>query len=472
MLIGRTKEQKILREAYASEYSQFVAVYGRRRVGKTFLVRETFNYQFTFEHSGVAHGNNRVQLTAFRDSLIDAGMAKTAIPANWMEAFALLRQFIRQSPEGKKVIFIDEIPWMDSPRSNFVSALEYFWNAFASARKDILLIICGSATSWIINKVLKNHGGLHNRVTCRLHIQPFSLNECEKYVDSKGMSLSRYDLLELYMVLGGIPFYWSMLQRGDSVAQNIDKLIFNENGQLHGEFNELYDSLFKNPEQYISVVMALGKVGSGMTRDEIIQACHLDGNGKTTRILEDLQECGFIKKVPTYGKINNAIYMLIDNFTLFYLKIIKENKANDEQYWSHSYLSPVRSAWVGLAFEKVCFQHISQIKQALGISGVVTNVYSWRVGPSANGESGAQIDMLIDRADNMVNICEMKFSKQEYVVTKEVAMSLHHKAQRFVQDKGKGMSVCLTMITVNGIAKTAYWGDIHQSITAEDLFME
>lgn len=472
MIIGRNREQQILREAYDSEYSQFVAVYGRRRVGKTFLVRETFDYQFTFEHSGVARGNNRTQLTAFRDSLVDAGMPKSAIPSNWMEAFALLRQFIRQSPEGKKIIFIDEIPWMDAPRSNFVSALEYFWNAFASARKDILLIICGSATSWIINKVLKNHGGLHNRVTCRLHIQPFSLNECEKYVESLGMNLSRYDLLELYMVLGGIPFYWSMLQRGGSVAQNIDKLIFNESGQLHGEFNELYDSLFKNPEQYISVVVALGNAGSGMTREEIVRTCGLDGNGKTTRILEDLQECGFIKKVSSYGRNNNATFMLIDNFTLFYLKFIKENKANDEQYWSHSYLSPVRSSWAGLAFEKVCFQHISQIKQALGISGVVTNVYSWRVGPSPDGESGAQIDMLIDRADNMVNICEMKFSKFEFVVTSEVAMNLHHKAHRFINDKGKGKSVCLTMITVYGIAKTAHWGDIQQSITADDLFKE
>lgn len=472
MIIGRNREQQILREAYDSEYSQFVAVYGRRRVGKTFLVRETFDYQFTFEHSGVARGNNRTQLTAFRDSLVDAGMPKSAIPSNWMEAFALLRQFIRQSPEGKKIIFIDEIPWMDAPRSNFVSALEYFWNAFASARKDILLIICGSATSWIINKVLKNHGGLHNRVTCRLHIQPFSLNECEKYVESLGMNLSRYDLLELYMVLGGIPFYWSMLQRGGSVAQNIDKLIFNESGQLHGEFNELYDSLFKNPEQYIGVVVALGNAGSGMTREEIVRTCGLDGNGKTTRILEDLQECGFIKKVSSYGRNNNATFMLIDNFTLFYLKFIKENKANDEQYWSHSYLSPVRSSWAGLAFEKVCFQHISQIKQALGISGVVTNVYSWRVGPSPDGESGAQIDMLIDRADNMVNICEIKFSKFEFVVTSEVAMNLHHKAHRFINDKGKGKSVCLTMITVYGIAKTAHWGDIQQSITADDLFKE
>lgn len=225
MIIGRDKEQRELHEAYESEYSEFAVVYGRRRVGKTFLVRETFNYTFTFEHSGVAKGNMRVQLRAFRDSLADAGMGKVKVPEDWMEAFSLLRQLIRQSKERKKVVFIDEIPWMDTPRSNFVSAIEYFWNNFASARKDVLLIICGSATSWIINKVLKNHGGLHNRVTYRLPVMPFTLYECEQYMKSRKIQASHYDLLEYYMVFGGVPFYWSLLTRGQSVAQNVDRLI-------------------------------------------------------------------------------------------------------------------------------------------------------------------------------------------------------------------------------------------------------
>lgn len=470
MIIGRNKEIDELRKAYDSEYSEFVAVYGRRRVGKTFLVRETFNYTFAFEHSGVANGNNRTQLRAFRDSLLDAGMEKSSIPQNWMDAFALLRQFIKQMESGKKVIFIDEIPWMDTPRSDFVSALEYFWNAFASARKDVLLIICGSATSWIINKVLKNHGGLHNRVTYRLPLQPFSLAECEEYMKSRKVQLSRYDLLELYMVFGGVPFYWSLLNKGESVAQNIDRLVFAESGKLHNEYYELYDSLFKTPELYIKVVTILS-AGPGLTREELVRRCELDGNGKTTRVLDDLQQCGFIRKIPTYGLKNQATYKLIDNFTLFYQKFIKETATNDEQFWSHSYLSPLHRTWVGLAFERVCFQHIPQIKAALGIGGVVTNVYAWRFRPSYEGaRDGAQIDMLIDRADNMVNICEMKFSKNEYVVTLDDFTSLNNKAERFIQTVGRGKSISLTMVTVCGIAKTGYWGDIHNSITSEDLF--
>ena len=470
MIIGRNNEIRELTNAYNSEYSEFVAVYGRRRVGKTFLVRETFSYTFTFEHSGVANGNNRTQLRAFRDSLADAGMGKVAIPSNWMDAFALLRQFIKKRPEEKKVIFIDEIPWMDTPRSDFVSALEYFWNTFASARKDVLLIICGSATSWIINKVLKNHGGLHNRVTYRVALQPFTLHECEEYMKSRKIRFSRYDLLELYMVFGGVPFYWSLLNKGESVSQNIDRLVFSESGKLHNEYYELYDSLFKNSELYISIVTILGAC-SGMTREELVKKSDLDGNGKTTRVLDDLQACGFIKKTPTYGLKNQAVYMLIDNFTLFYQKFVKETETSDEQFWSHSYQSTQHNAWVGIAFERVCFQHIPQIKMALGISGVVTNVYSWRIGPSFEGaKDGAQIDMLIDRADNMVNICEMKFSKKEYIVTQDDSTSMSNKAERFSRAIGFGKSISMTMITVNGIAKAGYWSDIHNVVTADDLF--
>lgn len=471
MIIGRKEEQSALHRAYDSEYSEFVAVYGRRRVGKTFLIRETFNYTFTFEHSGVAKANNRLQLRAFRDSLVNAGMTKTRIPADWLEAFGLLMQLIRQSSDKKKVIFIDEIPWMDKPRSNFVTALEYFWNSFASARRDVLLIICGSATSWIINKVLKNHGGLHNRVTSRIALQPFTLCECEAYLHSRGIDISRYDMLEYYMVFGGVPFYLSMIDRGESVAQNIDKLIFAENGSLHNEFNELYDSLFDNPDPYISVVTALGRIRTGMTRDELIANSDLEDNGKATRVLEDLEACGFIRKYPFYGRKNMAVFQLIDNYTLFYFKFFKQNAANDEHFWSHSYQSQMRHAWTGLAFERVCFQHIRQIKVALGISDVVTNVYSWRTGTGANGEPGAQIDMLIDRADNTINLCEMKFSTNEYTVTIDDIRSLHNKAERFVESQGRKKTILLTMITVFGLSHTGHWGDIHRSLNADALFL-
>lgn len=470
MLIGREKEIKTLQQAYHSEYSEFVAVYGRRRIGKTFLVREAFNYQFAFQHTGVYKESLKKQLRNFRDALRMSGMKKAKIPTDWSDAFFQLAQFIKENKEEKKVIFIDEIPWLDTPRSGFLSALEYFWNSFASARKDVLLIICGSATSWIINKVLKNHGGLHNRVTYRIHLQPFTLYECEQYAKYLGMRASHYDLIEYYMILGGVAFYWSRLDKGLSVAQNIDNMIFSETGFLHNEFNELYDSLFNEPESYLKIIHALGTIRMGMTRDELVKEGGISSNGKLTRMLEDLTECGFIKRIPSYGgKAKDDLIQLVDNFTIFYYKYMKENLNNDEHFWSNSYNSPIRAAWTGLAFERVCFQHIPQIKQAMGIAGVATQCYSWKAKGDALS-SGTQIDMVLDRRDNIINICEMKFSKGEYTITKDYAMALNNKVERFIESTKNKKTILLTMITTNGVVHNEYWNQIQCDITADKLF--
>ena len=473
MLIGREQEQDLLHRAYESEGSQFVAVYGRRRVGKTYLVRECFDGKFVFQHSGVAKASTKLQLRYFKESLLKSGMPKARLPKDWIEAFSMLEQLIGQSEAEKKVVFIDEIPWMDTPRSNFITALEYFWNSFASARKDILLIVCGSATSWIINKVLKNHGGLHNRVNLRISLQPFTLHECELYAKSMGMRATRYELLEYYMVLGGVAFYWSLLDKGKSVAQNIDSLLFSRTGQLHNEFNELYDSLFNNPEPYLRVIDTLGTIKVGMTRPELLEKIALSSGANITRILDDLEECGFIRKYNAFGKKrNDAIYQLIDNFTLFYFKFMKDNKGSDEHFWSHSYLSPVRFSWVGLAFERVCMQHVNQIKHKLGISGVLTSVSSWSAKSDPVYGQGAQIDMLIERADNVVNICEIKFSQDKYAISYEYSQSLAHKVERFLQTTKTRKTLHLTMITVNGLAHNEYWGMVQSEVVADNLFHE
>lgn len=473
MIIGRKAEQQELLKAYTSKYSEFVAVTGRRRVGKTFLVRETFKYKFAFQHSGLANQDTRAQLREFRQSLIRCGMKKCRVPADWSDAFFLLSQLLDQQNKGKKVVFIDELPWMDAPRSNFVSAIEHFWNGYASARKDILLIICGSATSWIINNVFKDHGGLHNRVTHKINLAPFTLNECEQYAQSQHLGMTRYGILECYMAMGGIPFYWSMLERGKSVAQNIDALFFSQTGKLHYEYNELYKSLFKNPESYIKVVETLGTKRIGMTRDELIHEGGMSSNGLLTRILEDLEACGFIRKYSYQGtKRTTAIYQLIDNYTLFYYKFLHNRTGVDENFWSLNTNTPVRNTWEGLAFERVCFEHIRQIKQALGIAGVSTQIYSWQVKDDPVYGNGAQVDMVIDRADRIVNLCEMKFSTTAYAIEKSDDENLRHKASRFRETQKRHKAVHSILITPFGIKPNMYQYSVQNVVTAEDLFKE
>ena len=470
MIIGRKEEQQILHSAAQSENSEFVAVYGRRRVGKTYLIRETFGYKFTFQHTGLAKGNTKEQLFSFAISLRDAGYDDCPIPKSWLEAFSLLSAYLKNSADEKKIVFLDELPWMDTPRSNFISAFEHFWNGWASARKDIVLIICGSATSWIINKVINDHGGLHNRVTKQIALQPFTLKECEMFAQSKGLEMSRYQLAECYMVFGGIPYYWSLLEKGLSLAQNIDKIIFAKNGKLSNEFNQLYASLFKSPEQYIDIVTALGKKKVGMTREEIIAATDKYSNGALSKVLDELEYCGFIRKYNGFDKKSKqAIYQLIDNYTLFYFKFIQQNENNDEHFWSASIDSAMHRAWSGLAFERLCMAHTQQIKAALGIAGVLSNVYSWRKGADEMSD-GAQIDLLIDRKDQVINLCEMKYSLSEYVIDAEYEQKLRNKKSVFIDTTNTRKAVHLTMVTTFGIKANAHSGIVQNEITLEDLF--
>ncbi len=471
MLIGRENEQCLLRQARQADRSRFVAVYGRRRVGKTFLIRETFNYTFTFQHSGLAKGNFRAQLDAFADSLIEAGAYNVTAPQNWMDAFRQLKALIRASEEERKVIFLDELSWMDTPRSDLLMALENFWNGFASARKDILLIICTSATSWILKTVIHDKGGLHNRVTDKISLQPFNLYECEKYLESKGIQMDHYDILEGYMVMGGVPYYWDFVQANKSMAQNIDAIFFGEDALLKGEFNYLYASIFRNPKDYIRIITALGKKKAGMTRGEIARETGLAANGNMSQKLEELESCGFIRRYHEFGKKNmGAIIQLIDNYTLFYFKFL-ENPPTDSKFWEKSIDSPGRRAWTGIAFERVCLQHSEQIRKKLGITGVLTDECSWQCTSDADkGIFGSQVDLVINRNDHVVNLCEMKYSLSDYAITKEYDQKLREKVSDFKTATKTRCSIHLTMVVTYGLKRNIYSPHVQSVVNAEDLF--
>lgn len=473
MIIGRKTEQKQLLDAANSEYSKFVAVYGRRRVGKTFLIRETFKYTFTFQHTGLTRGKMKDQLLSFRTSLQNASGKRYKQFKNWYEAFFALEEWLGSLPDGKKIIFFDELPWMDTPRSNFISGLEHFWNSWASARKDVLLIVCGSATSWIVNKLINNHGGLHNRVTTKILLHPFTLSECEEYSKAQELGLSRYQMVESYMIMGGIPFYWSLINRELSMAQNIDALFFSyEIEGLTHEFEQLYASLFNNPEPYMQVVTALATKTKGLTRDEIVKASGVPTGGDLSRYLNELEWCGFIRKYNCIGKhYKDALYQLIDNFTLFYFQYMKGNQNNDSHFWTNNIGSPLHRTWSGLAFERVCLQHISQIKKALGISGVLSNVYSWRTESDEDkGIDKTQIDLLIDRNDGVINLCEMKFSGQEYAITEDEEMKLRRRRGNFQNATRTKKAVHITLVTPYGLKRNVHSSIAQNEITLNDLF--
>ena len=272
------------------------------------------------------------------------------------------------------------------------------------------------------------------------------------------------------MVMGGIPFYWSQMDGSMSLVQNIDKQFFSEDGTLRYEFDDLYDSLFKQPKPYLEIIKVLATKKVGMNRTEILKDTKLLDNGKFTEYLENLEYCGFIRKYNCLGmKAKNAMYQLMDNYTLFYYRFIKDSDVNDPHYWSKIAGMPAYNTWCGLAFERVCLQHTEQIKAKLGIQGVITNVYSWSVTGTAD-KPGAQIDLLLDRNDDVINLCEVKYSKAPFNITSSVDSNLQNKRERFVEETMTNKAVHLTMITTLGLVENSYAYDVQSVVTMDDLF--
>ena len=472
-MVSRKKEMESLDWDLHKGESQFIAVYGRRRVGKTYLVRQFFKDDFAFYHTGLQKGNLRDQLVAFRDSLIKYGYAECPPLTSWHDAFGCLEKLISGCASEKKVVFIDELPWMDTPQSKMVMALDRFWNCWASARKDIVLVVCGSATSWIITKIVKDRGGLHNRLTDQIYLRPFSLGECEEYAVELGLSFSREEIAQYYMVFGGVPYYWSLLSPGLSFAQNVDQLVFAQNGRLRLEYSQLFSSLFRRARMHLAVVEALAKRPYGTTREEIAAATMIPQGGNFKVVLEELEQCGFIRGFNEPGKRNKGRqYQLIDNFTLFWNQFAGVKDIGDERRLENSINTPRVNTWKGLAFEKLCLLHVPQIKAKLGIGGVLTGTYAWRHVPDEVYTEGAQIDLLLDRADGIINVCEMKWSSGPYVIDKKRDRELREKVGIFSQVTGTRKGVHLTMITTCGVAHNEYRWTPQSEVTLDDLFKE
>ncbi|MCQ2375768.1 MAG: AAA family ATPase [Salinivirgaceae bacterium] len=464
-LIGREKEIEQLRRCVNSEKSEFVIVYGRRRVGKTFLIRKFFNDDYAFYFVGRHNESQDVQLASFADQLKRYSKSTFAPKLkNWDDAFACLRDYLESLPTGRKVIFIDEMPWIDTHKSQFVSALEYFWNSWVATRDDIVLVACGSATSWMADKLLENKGGMHNRITCQIYLRPFTLGEVEKYLESKNCYWDRMQIVQAYMVLGGVPYYYSLINTTQSLAQNIDYLFFEKNAPLSCEFSELYSALFANADRYINVVSILAQKHDGMSRQEIIEATGLSG-GNMTKILDNLEKCDFITVYVKFGcKKNNVTYRLTDFYTLFYFRFLHDKRTLDNAFWTHNCTSQAVVSWQGMAFEIVGMTHSNQIKKKLGILGVSTSISAWR-----NAET--QIDMLIDRADRVINLCEFKFSDSPYVISKEYEQKLRMRLAIFKESTSCRKSLVTTFVTTFGVVPGKHSAIAAAEVTMDDLFV-
>ena len=470
-IIGRNREKDVLSKCLSSKRPEFVVVYGRRRVGKTFLIKEYFNGQFSFYATGLSDEKTKGQLKAFHASLQIYGCTEKKLPDDWFEAFARLRAILetkdiyRDPVCGRRVVFLDELPWMDTARSDFKSALEFFWNSWGSSQEDLLLIVCGSATSWIIKHMLKERKGFHNRVTRRIRLLPFTLKECEDLLENNGIVMTKGQMIECYMVFGGIPYYLNLISSRLSLAQNIDELLFKPYGELRDEYDELFYSLFRKPEKHMAIIKALSDSKNGKTRQELSEVKAIGGGSVLTENLLELEQCGFIRRYTNYEKpTNGAYFQLVDPFVLFSLRFLEARKQSSWMEYIHS---SSYNAWRGNAFEICCINHVSEIKKALGIAGVDTMEYAWR---SEASEPGAQIDLLIDRKDDVINLCEMKYTDAAFEVDKSEYGKLMNRLGAFQKEVRPGKTIHMTLVSVNGLLDGKYASVFQNVITGEQLF--
>lgn len=474
MLIGREFEQRQLLQALDSDESQFIAVYGRRRIGKTYLIRQTYKDKFAFQHAGLAKADKKEQLKEFTDSLQRYGLKDFIPPKDWQDAFHRLIDLLEAKPAGKKVVFIDELPWLDTHKSKFLSAFEHFWNGWASNRDDIILIVCGSATSWILKKIVRSRGGLHNRITRSISLRPFTLRECRQYAEKRHLALGEKDIILAYMAMGGVPYYWSLIDRGEPLTDAIDRLFFAEQAVLKSEFDALYASLFKNANYYIKIVETLGTIKAGMQRSELLEAAKLSNNATFKTALKELEECSFIRHYNAFGKKNKETsFQLLDNYTLFYFHFVRDNHTQDSHFWEHTLGQDIQKSWQGVAFERVCLWHVDDIKRVLGISGMLTSVSSWSYIPTEEekekGAKGAQIDLLIERKDKVLMLCEMKYYSTPYNVSSNYADHIRLRNAIFAARTNTNQAMLNTLIAPYGMVNGRYSDVFDKVITMRDF---
>ncbi|MBR1726793.1 MAG: ATP-binding protein [Muribaculaceae bacterium] len=471
-IIGREKEIMRLKAIVESDKAELVAIYGRRRVGKTFLVKEFFKGKFDFYATGIFEGKRDDQLAAFCDAL--SGNGKKAVPTatTWIQAFILLRNHLAGIKKKRIIVFMDELPWFDTRNSQFLKAFEWFWNSWGSTQHRLKLIVCGSATTWMTDKFINGKGGLYNRTTERMHLSPFNLHEAALLLKSNGLDWEPNRILDAYMIFGGMPLYLSMLKRELSLEANVDNLFFGEGAPLTHEYAFLLRSLFNNSDYYQRILDAISQKNMGISRQEIARSAKMSMNGSLTSALNNLISCDFIRRYSAFGKSErDALFQLTDLFILFYKRFVERYNGKDEHHWVNSIDSPARRTWTGLAFEQVCLLHVAQIKQALGIAGIQTDVCSWRHVGDAH-TNGAQIDLLIARRDKTINLCEMKYADSPYEITGKLCNELRERKATFRSITGTRYALHQTMVSPYGIKPNAHAQIADQVVTLKHLFAD
>ncbi|MBM3197812.1 MAG: ATP-binding protein [Chlamydiae bacterium] len=484
-IVGREPEIKLLDTLWASSEAEFLAVYGRRRVGKTYLIREYFSKKkcVYFEVTGQKDGSLQQQLENFIHVFSQTFTRNLPLrtPVSWKEAFDLLTQEIENLSKSRAVVlFFDELPWLATKKSGVMQALDYYWNRFWSRYPQLICVVCGSAASWMLDNLVNAKGGLHNRLTKTILLKPYNLRGVWQFLSHHGIHLTPKQILDHYMVFGGIPHYLKQIEKGKSALQNINRVCFQPDGLLYDEFDRLFQSLFAQAEDSLQIIKAIAKHQHGISREELVFSINMHSGGTLTKRLEELESAGFIQGYIPYGRrVKDRTYRVIDEYCYFYLRWIEPFKRGGvlggKEYWQTKGKTQSALAWAGYAFENVCFKHVDQIRRALDLQAISCEIGSWKYFPSRGKKDaiGAQIDLIFDREDGVVTLCEIKYSEKIFALEKSEAMNILHKVELFSSSIQQKKQVQVALITTQGVKSTLWSEDVVQhTITLEDLLKD
>ncbi len=480
-VIGRKAEIQTLDSVWKSRAPELVALYGRRRIGKTYLVRQVLGKRGLFiEATGIKNASMRVQIANFTKIISDvfAGGLPLEAPSSWSNALALLTRELKKLPKSKKaILFLDELPWMATRRSGLIQALDYYWNTQWSRIPNLKVILCGSAASWILDNLVNAKGGLHNRLTRIIHLAPFDLRETKLFLEARGVKMKERQIVDVFLVTGGVPYYLEQIRRSRSAVQNIDALCFRPSGILYSEFPRIFRALFEQAETNLRIVKEIARYRYGLDRNRLLAALKMKSGGSFNKRIAELEAAGFIRAFRPYGKATrDTSYRVIDEYSLFYLRWIEPEIHSGFEFsrahWKKVTNSPAWFSWAGYAFEDLCLKHTQQICNALEIGEIRSRAAVWRHVPKkGKSDQGAQIDLLFDRDDDTITICAIKYSTAPFVIDKSYAEVLMKKVRVFEEKTRTKKQLLIAMITAGGL-KPNLWAKelIDHHIDLTDLF--
>lgn len=409
--VGRELELKKLRAIGEADEPSIVVVYGRRRVGKTELLEQAFRHRNILKFEGIEGLSEKDQYAnAMRQLAKYVGedlLTKVQI-TSWSEFFDLVARYTK---EGTWTIYLEELQWLANYESKLLSELKYAWDNQFRRNPKLLLILCGSAPSFMLEKVVHSKA-LYNRSQHEIHLQELSISETKLFLKNR----SDREIFNAYLSVGGIPEYLKWVDKESSVFQGLCTHAFTSGSFFSREFEKIFTSSLANNKHYREIIETLSRC-KFLSREELAEKLKLTSGGTLSILLTDLEKCGFISKYCPYNLSNssNVIrYAIADNYLHFYFNFIRPIQSKIE---NGDYNEVPQSAikmdsyakWLGFAFERWCRKYSRVIAKILGFSGVQYRSGAYFSRATNKKDPGYQIDLVFDRADKVYTICEMKY---------------------------------------------------------------